>query len=66
MSNKITIQLEQHEVDYINNFLFSHRCKLDLLTKEQRNRKPFKDYLKTIASIEKKLSKQLFPPKNPN
>ena len=51
-----TIEFKKDEIEYINSFLATHRCKIDLLTEEQKKKKPFKKYIKLMNDIERKLS----------
>lgn len=52
----IKIELKKEELEYINSFLFSHSCEIDLLPEKQKRKKPVSDYVKIIKSIEKKIS----------
>lgn len=55
-NKKIEVELEKSELDYLNNFLFSHRCEIELLSEVEKKRKPIKDDIRIINQLEKKLS----------
>lgn len=55
ISNK-KVELEREELEYINSFLFSHSCEIDLLSDKQKEKKPVSDYIKIIKSLERKIA----------